>query len=121
MNQNTSQLADAGNRVAADFRTLASHAEELLKATKAATGDTVETARKQLSETLSQARSSFSGMEADLMARGRQAVAATSSYARAHPWQLVAAAVAVGLLIALIARGDHSEQDDRDAKAGKTH
>lgn len=117
----TSQLADAGTRVAADFRTLATHAEELLKATKAATGDTVETARKQLSESLSQARSSFSSMETDLLARGREAVAATSTYARAHPWQMVAAAVAVGLLIALIARGDHGESAERDEKADKTH
>jgi ElaB/YqjD/DUF883 family membrane-anchored ribosome-binding protein len=104
MNQNLSQLADAGTRVASDFRSLATHAEELLKATKTATGDSVEHARQRLTDSLTQAREHLAADT--LLARGREAAIATGTYARQHPWQILAAALAVGLVFGLLSRRD---------------
>lgn len=117
MNQSISQLADAGARLARDFRTLTTHAEELLQATKGATGESVDMARQRLTETLQQARERLSATESRFMEQGRNVANTAISYARAHPWQIVAGALALGLLIGLMGRHG-SEAESGSATAG---
>lgn len=96
-------LNAAGNRIAEDFRTLTAHAEELLKATKSASGDGVEIARKHLADSLKQAKDRALDAESRAIERGKAALDATGEMVRDRPWQALAAAVLIGAAIGCVA------------------
>lgn len=102
MSPTQSELSRAGDRISTDFRSLAAHAEALLQATRSATGDSVEVARKKLNDSLTQARDYLGEEETALLARGRQISANTANYVREHPWPVIASALALGVAIGLI-------------------
>lgn len=102
MSQTRSELSQAGERISTDFRSLATHAEALLQATKSASGDGVEAARKKLNDSLTQARDYLGEEEARLLARGRQISASATTYVREHPWPVIASALALGVAIGLV-------------------
>lgn len=100
------ELADAGNRVAVDVKSLARHAEEFMQLTKSATGDGIEQARQRLGESLHRAKDQLLSEEARLLEKGKGAVIAASGYVREHPWTSLGSALALGLVIGLLAGGN---------------
>ncbi len=110
------RLAEAGEKAAGDFRSLATHAENLLKATKAVTGEGIDTARERLTESLQQARDHLTETERSLIARGREATQAADTYVHEHPWQVAASALAVGVLIGVVSSRS-IEDSNRSGKA----
>lgn len=103
--QHSAELMDAGNRVAVDVRTLATHAEELMQLTRSATGEGIEQARQRLGESLQRAREQMMREETRLLEKGKDAAAGATRYLREHPWTSMASALAVGVVIGLLAGG----------------
>lgn len=89
-----------------DLYAVACDAEALLKATADVASDQVQQARTRTQRTVQRA---FDQLYAKRWRRhlGRQlgrAADSTDTYVREHPWAIVGAAVAAGLIIGLIAR-----------------
>lgn len=113
MNTRSSDLNAAGARIAEDFRALTTHAEELLKATKSASGEGVEMARKHLTESLKQAKDRAMDAESHAFERGKAALDATSGMVRERPWQALAAAVLLGAVLGCLAGGMYKDGSAR--------
>lgn len=99
MNTADAQMSQARENIATDFRSLANHAEELLKATTSMTGDSVKTAREQLSASLRQARAHLDDAQAQALQRARAAMVTAVDYVRERPYQALAVAVLLGLAV----------------------
>ncbi len=89
----------------ADFKTLISDAEALIKATANQGGEALETVRAKAQESLAMAKESMLDIEEELLVRTRAAAKATDVYVHENPWQSVGIGAGIGLLIGfLIAR-----------------
>jgi ElaB/YqjD/DUF883 family membrane-anchored ribosome-binding protein len=84
-----------GGRLAEELRALVSDAEALLRAS---TGTGNASARERAEDTLAELRTRLTGLEQQVKARARD----VDSYVRDNPWQAVALAGGVALLLGLI-------------------
>jgi len=89
----------ANSRLAADFKALATDAEELLRATAAQTGDRVTEARAHIEESLRMTKEKLAQIQGDAIERARAAAKATDEMVHEKPWQSMAIAAAVGFFI----------------------
>jgi len=94
-----SPVSGASQKLLHDFRSLATHAEQLLRATAEVSGDGVAAAREKLGEHLKTAREELGELQGEALERARRAAAAADSYVHERPWPAIAAALAVGVLI----------------------
>ena len=99
MNTETQNQRD---RLIADFKTVIQDAEELIKATASQTGDKVAAVRARAEENLREARRKLDEMENDLLTRGKAAAKATDQLVHDKPWQSVAIASAVGIMLGML-------------------
>ncbi len=88
---------DAG-KLADDLQNLVREAEELLRATVGGSGERVAEARERAEEQLSAIRERIEDLQGELKGRARD----VDEYVRDNPWQAVAIAGGVALLIGLI-------------------
>ncbi len=100
MSARPSPLGKASNGLTSDFRALANHAEDLLKATADITSGKVKSAREQLDASLSEAQSRLESAQEESLEIARAAVARSVEYARERPYQTAAIATLLGLAIA---------------------
>ena len=84
-----------GSRLAEELRALVSDAEALLRSSAAAAGGA---AQEQAEATVAELRTRLAGLEDQLKGRARD----VDSYVRGNPWQAVAIAGGVALLLGLI-------------------
>lgn len=98
----TPDVGKASNHIAGDFRMLAEHAEELLRATTSATSENVRMAREHLDSSLHNARRHLEDAHAQAAERARAAIASATTYARERPYQVIAAAVLLGATVGLL-------------------
>ncbi len=84
-----------GGRLAEDLRTLVSDAEALLRASTGTNGAELQ---ERAQETLQELRARLSTLEEQVTARARD----VDTYVRENPWQAVAVAGGVALLLGLI-------------------
>ena len=92
----------AKDRLIADFKTVVSDAEELLKATASQTGERAQAARARIEESLSEARERLATLQDDLIDQSKAAARATNRMVHDNPWQSVAVAAGIGFLLGLI-------------------
>ncbi|MFL6649514.1 MAG: YqjD family protein [Sulfurifustaceae bacterium] len=92
----------AREKLIADFKAVIQDTEKLLRATAGQTGERITAARARLEERLASARDDFNKLSRDAVARGQAAMKSTDVYVRAHPWQSIGIAAAVGLAVGLI-------------------
>lgn len=79
--------------------------EQLIRSVGAESSAGVQSLREQLGRTVEVAVGKARALESDVRDRAVQTAKATDEYAHTHPWQLIGAAAAAGLLIgALVAR-----------------
>lgn len=87
-----------------DLRILISDAEELMRVTAAQTDEKITAARIRIQESLAVAREHLASMQADVVARARQAAKATDEYVHDNPWismgVVAGASLVAGMLIA---------------------
>ena len=89
----------------ADFKTVISDAEALIKATTNQGGEALATVRAKAQESLAMAKESMLDIEEELLVRTRAAAKATDAYVHENPWQSIGIGAGIGLLIGfLIAR-----------------
>lgn len=85
-----------------DLTAVVRDAEGLLRATAAQTGGKVEEIRARAEETVRQAKERLAGIEEQALERAREYAGEADEFVRGNPWQAVAVAAGVGLLIGLI-------------------
>ena len=95
----------ARDKIVSDFRSLATHAQDLLQATASYSGDGVAAARERLLETLGDARDQMKGAQEYAIDQTRRAAKATDEFVHERPWQSIAGAFLVGMLLGAISAG----------------
>ncbi len=101
--ETTEELSDVTNeQLIADFKTVVSDAEALLKATAGQTGDKVAATRARVEESLGVARARLAEMQATAIAKAKAAAKATDAYVHENPWKSVGLAAAIGVVVGLL-------------------
>ena len=95
----------AKDNIISDFRSLAAHAQELLQATASYSGEGVASAREKLLESLDDAREQFKEAQDYAFDQGRRAMKVADEFAHEKPWQAIAGAFLVGMLLGAVSAG----------------
>src|SRR5689334_15569425 len=95
----------ASEKVVTDFRTLASHAQELLSATASFSGENVTAAREKLTESLRDATDQIKEAQEFALEQGKLAAQSADAFVREKPWQSIAGAFIAGLLLGALSGG----------------
>lgn len=98
----TTETQSTRDRLTEDFKTVIQDAEELIKVTAGQTGDKVAAVRTRAEENLREARRKLDEMSDDVIARGKAAAKATDQLVHDKPWQSVAVASAVGVMLGML-------------------
>ncbi len=98
----STETQNSQDRLVEDFKTVIQDVEDLLKATASQTGDKVAAVRARAEENLREARRELDEMGNDVMARGKAAAKATDELVHEKPWQSVAIATAVGVMLGML-------------------
>ncbi len=85
-----------------DLTAVIRDAESLLRATAAQTGEKVEEIRARAEATMRQAKERLAGAEEVALERARVLAGDADQYVRGNPWQAVAVAAGVGLLLGVL-------------------
>jgi ElaB/YqjD/DUF883 family membrane-anchored ribosome-binding protein len=92
----------ARDQLVDDFKKVIDDAEELLKVTANETGEKVGAVRERAEENLREARRKLNELEGDLVIQTRAAARATNELVHENPWQSIAIAGGIGLLIGML-------------------
>lgn len=98
----TTEAQVTRDRLIEDFKTVMHDAEELLKATANQTGEKIGGVRARAEESLREARRKLGEMESNLIGRTKAAAKATDQLVHDNPWQSIALATAVGLMLGML-------------------
>jgi len=86
----------------ADFKTVVTDAEALLKATANQGGHELSALRAKAEESLKTAKVRIASEQAALLASTKEAVKATDVYVHENPWAAVGVGAGIGLLVGLL-------------------
>lgn len=92
----------ARDQLVDDFKKVIVDTEELLKVTAHETGGKIGAVREKAEESLREARRKLNALEGDLMIQTKAAAKATDQLVHENPWQAVAIAAGVGLLLGML-------------------
>ena len=98
----TGNVAEAKNKLAADFNTVIEDTEELLQATASQASEKVVAARARVQESIKLAKQKIGATQDVAVEKAKAAVGATDDYVHAHPWSMIGAAAAIGALIGML-------------------
>jgi ElaB/YqjD/DUF883 family membrane-anchored ribosome-binding protein len=99
---NTDNVLRAKKQLAADFDTLVSDAEALLKSTASYSGESLAAARGRFQDTLDHFKTRISDAQDSAVGKFNQAATATQGYVRENPWKVVGTAALVGMVIGVL-------------------
>ena len=91
-------------RVINHLKTLVSDAEELLRATTSQAGEKVAAARQKIEQSLIEGKKALSDAEQALVETSKEYAYIADDYIRVNPWNAVAIAAGIGLLVGLTIR-----------------
>lgn len=92
------------DKLVSDLKTLVGDAEELLKATTNQAGEKVTAARQKIEQSLIEGKKALADVERTVVEKSREAADIADDYVRDNPWNAVAIAAGVGLLIGILMR-----------------
>jgi ElaB/YqjD/DUF883 family membrane-anchored ribosome-binding protein len=98
----TPEAEAARAKLVADFRSVIQDTEELLRATANQSSEGLGAVRDRVAERLERAKEELAEFGEDALARGKAAARTADEYVRAHPWESIGVAAAVGLLVGLL-------------------
>jgi ElaB/YqjD/DUF883 family membrane-anchored ribosome-binding protein len=78
-------------------------AESLLRATASDTGEKIDEARARAEESVRQAKERLAAIEHEAVRRAQVLAGDADTFVRSNPWQAIAIATGVGLLLGLLA------------------
>lgn len=90
-------------RLAADLKAVVADAEELLRATAGQAGEKLQSVRARAEETLKVVKNRIDNIEDAAIDKAKAAARATDEFAHEKPWQAIAIASGVSLLIGWLA------------------
>jgi ElaB/YqjD/DUF883 family membrane-anchored ribosome-binding protein len=96
------QIVGSKRKLASEFRSLVTDAEEFLRNAGGAGGAAFEQARARFEERIKQLKDKIPDAEAYAAGKYQQAVTTTDTYVRSYPWQAIGIAVAAGALIGFL-------------------
>jgi ElaB/YqjD/DUF883 family membrane-anchored ribosome-binding protein len=104
MNQpeNTEHTASAQDKLLEGLKAALNEAEGFLRSAANATGEQAAEFRERAADSLRATRESLYDTQDSLVRQGRKAVREADDYVHDKPWQAVAAAGVVGLLLGLL-------------------
>jgi ElaB/YqjD/DUF883 family membrane-anchored ribosome-binding protein len=102
MNDVVDKISEDADKVKADLRTLVNHAEELMRVSASLSGEGVQAIREKVAASLRSARATLDEAREKAVQQAKAAAKATDDFVRERPWQAVAAALVVGVLLGLI-------------------
>src|SRR5947199_92806 len=91
-------------KLAADFRTLISNAEELLRTTAGYSGDSLAAARVRLAGQVEEWKKLMAQGQDYALVRGKRAAEITDQYVRDNPWRAIGITLAVGIILGMWSR-----------------
>lgn len=94
----------ARERVMADLKALANDAEALLRATAGDASEKARETRERLAEAIEKAKATYRDLQARGIATAKEAAQKADETIRAHPYESLAVALGVGVLIGLLLR-----------------
>jgi len=94
----------ARDRMLAELGAIAANAEALLQATAHDVSDKAKETRARLVTALNQARATYEEYKAEPIAAAKAAVSKADETVRAHPYEAIAIAFGVGLLLGVVLR-----------------
>lgn len=86
----------------ADFKTVMSDAEALIKATANQGGEALASVRAKAEASLARAKAQMADAEAALLARAKAAAKATDVYVHENPWKAIGISAGLALLVGFI-------------------
>lgn len=98
----STETQEARDQLIEDFEKVIDDAEELLKLTANETGEKIVAVRERAEENLRDVRRKLNALEGDILVRTKAAAKATGQLVHENPWQAVAIAGAVGLLLGML-------------------
>lgn len=99
-----SQSRIARDRVMADLKALATDAEALLRATADDVSDKARDARSRLNAAIEKAKSTCADLQERSMETAKEAVKKADDAIRTHPYESIAIAFGVGVLLGALLR-----------------
>lgn len=99
---NTLSNEITNEKLIADFRVVMSDAEALLKATAGQGGEKIAELRARAEQSIGAVRASMENAQAALLEKTRMAAKAADHYVHENPWQSIATAAGIGLVIGII-------------------
>ena len=90
------------DKLVADLKVVVADAEELLRATASQAGEKVVVARERIQASLASAKVKLSEAERAVLEQTKKAAKATDEYVHEHPWNAVAIAAGIGLILGLL-------------------
>ncbi|QYM79600.1 DUF883 family protein [Horticoccus luteus] len=94
----------ARDRVLADLRALAGDAEALLKATTGDAGDKAKEIRGRLAAAIERAKGTYTDLQAQGIESAKEAARKADRTIRNHPYESIAIALGVGVLLGVLLR-----------------
>ncbi|WP_299198521.1 DUF883 family protein [uncultured Amphritea sp.] len=98
----TTETQETRDQLVEDFKKVIDDAEELLKFTANETGGKIAGVRERAEVNLREARRKLNVLEDDLIVKTKAAAKATDQLVHQNPWQAMAIAGAVGLLLGML-------------------
>ena len=90
------------DQLIADFKTVISDAEALIKATANQGGEALASVRARAEASLANAKARMADAEAVLLARAKAAAKATDVYVHENPWKAIGVSAGLGVLIGFL-------------------
>jgi ElaB/YqjD/DUF883 family membrane-anchored ribosome-binding protein len=92
------------DKLVADLKNVVTDAEELLREVARSTTEEVSGVRAKFGERLGEARIRLDDARAHAGERAQRAADASQEYVHTHPWQIIAVAIGVGLILGALTR-----------------
>jgi ElaB/YqjD/DUF883 family membrane-anchored ribosome-binding protein len=92
----------ARDQLLKDFNQVVSDTEELLRSLASVGGEKAAAARESVEENLATAKKRLRELQGSAVERATDAARATDDYVHENPWQVIAIAAGVGVLVGLV-------------------
>ena len=93
---------NSAERLMADLQAVVRDAEALLQATASESGEKMAAIRARASQSVHKAREQLASLEDGAIREVRQAATVADDYVHTNPWQAIAAAAGIGLLVGML-------------------
>jgi len=97
-------LRNSSERIATDFQALLDDAEGLLRAVSGASGEAMDSARKQIQNRVDSMRKTLADGQSSALGHARNAASTADRYVHQNPWPVIGGALAAGVILGLLAR-----------------